>query len=64
MKPYTVHHWDTFDNETIKIGEFQSFEEAKKFVERQYKNRISEKNGADRVDIVHKGQIVEQFCVT
>ena len=61
-KPYTIHHWDTFDNEIIKIGEVRTLKDAIKFVKDRYSDRIRA-TGADQVDIVFEGRIVEKFKV-
>jgi len=62
-KPFGIYHWDTFDNETILIGEVNSLPEANEFVEKRYENRI-ESSGADQVDIVdYKGNVVKKFSV-
>lgn len=60
---YTIHHWDTFDNETIQVGEAATFEEAEEKVRSKYGSRISG-NGADRVDIVYRGAILKQYRVS
>ena len=62
-KAFGVYHWDTFDNDTILIGESKTQKQAHAFVQKRYKGRISG-NGADKVDIVDKGgNIVGQFSV-
>lgn len=63
-KEFGVYHWDTFDNETIRIDEFDTLDEATDFVEKdKYKGRISPQ-GADKVDIVDKsGTIRKQYSV-
>jgi hypothetical protein len=63
-KEFGVYHWDTFDNETFLVDEFDTFDQAKHFVvEDRYKGRTGSQ-GADKVDIVNsKGDIVEQFSV-
>jgi hypothetical protein len=62
-KPFGIYHWDTFDNETILIGEANTLEAAEKFVNERYEGRIGS-NGADKVDIVDKkGNIIRQFSV-
>ena len=62
-KAFGIFHWDTFDNETILIGEVDTIEEAQEFVKDRYKDRIRS-NGADRVDIVNQnGDIVGNFNV-
>jgi hypothetical protein len=71
-KPFGVYHRDTFDNETFLItkdwntgekAEFDTLEEAEKFVAEHYKGRIGN-NGADQVDIVNLDRdIVRKFAV-
>jgi len=61
-KKYTVYHWDTFDNSTIKMAEKDTLEQAMEFVNEHYDGRISD-SGADRVDIVHEGRVVEWYKV-
>lgn len=57
-KAFGIYHWDTFDNETLLIGEANTLEEAKKFVQTRYAGRIGP-DGADQVDIVDRsGNIV------
>jgi hypothetical protein len=64
---YDVYHWDTFDNETIKINPkgFKTIEAAEKFAHKHYGDRLDRPNGADRVDIVerYRGKIVRSFTV-
>ncbi len=64
-KKYGVYHWDTFDDEYLKLKEFDGLDEAVEYVEDHYKGRIDEAKGADQVDIVnlHKGGIVRRFKV-
>jgi len=60
-KAFGVYHWDTFDNETILIGESDTLDEARQFVQEKYKGRLGS-DGADRVDIVdQQGDIVDHF---
>lgn len=62
-KKFGVYHWDTFDNETDLIGEFDTRKEASEFVQKRYGTRISP-NGADRVEVVNnKGNIVETHSI-
>lgn len=63
-KEFGVYHWDTFDNETFLVDEFDTLDEAVKFVEEdKYKGRIRA-TGADQVDIVDKrGDIVKKYPV-
>lgn len=54
---------DTFDNETLLIGEADSLGEAQVFVEEQYRGRITP-DGADQVDIVDlQGNIQGKYKV-
>lgn len=62
-KPYTIHHWDTFDNLTLKIGEESTLKEAEEFIKKRYGSRI-DPYGADQVDIVHEGKIIKAFKVS
>lgn len=60
---YVICHWDTFDNESMTVGNAPTLKEAVAWVEKEYKGRIRH-DGADRVDIVHHGgNIVRQFRV-
>jgi len=69
-KAFGIYHWDTFDNETILIGEADTLVEAQKFVQElafghlgllRYKGRLGS-NGADRVDIVDQlGEVVDHY---
>ena len=62
-KKFGVYHWDTFDNETLLINEFDTLPAAEIFVESQYKGRISP-NGADKVEIVdRRGNILRFYSV-
>jgi len=60
---YSIHHWDTFDNETSKVTERRTLEEARNFVYARYAGRIGS-NGADQVDIVKDGEVVQSFKVS
>lgn len=63
-KEFGVYHWDTFDNETLLLDQFDTVQQATKFVETRYKDRINGL-GADRVEIVdRRGSIVARFSVT
>tara|TARA_B100000941_G_C28183332_1_gene388184 strand:+ start:256 stop:450 length:195 start_codon:yes stop_codon:yes gene_type:complete len=63
MKNYRVYHWDTFDNETFLLSEFDTEQEAETFIEQRYKGRLSS-SGADRVDVVDKfGNIIQSHPV-
>ena len=60
---YGIYHWDTFDNETILIGNATTIEEAEEKVKDRYGGRIRP-DGADRVDIVDKsGNVVRVYSV-
>ena len=60
-KAFGIYHWDTFDNETILIGEADTLVDAQQFVQERYKGRLGS-NGADRVDIGDQlGEIVDQY---
>lgn len=62
-KQYGVYHWDTFDNETLLVGEADTLEEAEKLVTDRYRDRIRP-SGADQVDIVDaRGNIVRKYSV-
>jgi hypothetical protein len=62
-KKFGIYHWDTFDNETILVGEADTSVEAIEFVNDKYGDRIR-RTGADQVDIVDlKGNILEKFSV-
>lgn len=60
-KNFGVYYWDTFDNITSLVNEFDTIIEAEAFVEKRYTVRST---GADKVDIVDlKGKIVRQYSV-
>lgn len=59
---YQVYHWDTFENENLFLDSFDNKPDAFFFVEEKYKDRISQ-NGADRVDIVKNGHVLQSFSV-
>lgn len=62
-KKFGVYHWDTFDNETILVKDFDTLTEAQNYVSMQYKGRIVP-HGADQVDIVDdKGNVVRSYKV-
>lgn len=62
-KAYGIYHWDTFDNETLLIGEARTLKAAQDFVQKRYAGRIGS-DGADQVDIVdRKGNIVWKASV-
>ena len=58
-KEFGIYHWDTFDNVTGLIGEADTLEEAKDFVQKKYNSRIR-RTGADQVDIVDSKGIVRE----
>jgi hypothetical protein len=60
---YDINHWDTFDNELIKIASKHTLQEAEDFVEEYYKGRIND-SGADKVEIVVQGKIVKSYSVS
>lgn len=63
-KKFGVYHWDTFDNETILIKDFESFAQAEEFIRQRYGKRVSG-NGADRVEVVDQnGNIIAKYSVT
>ena len=63
-KEFGVYHWDTFDNETLLMEDFDTLDEAKEFVTEHYKGRLGG-SGADKVDIVDsKGNVVESVWVS
>ena len=58
--PFVICHWDTFDNETIKIGEANTLDEAISFIEKKYGDRL-DVNGADKVEVIDlAGDIVHR----
>ena len=64
-KRFGVYHWDTFDNETLFVRDFDTQAEAEKWIrEEGYEGRVRP-SGADKVDIVDKesAEIVLQFSV-
>jgi len=62
-KKFGIYHWDTFDNVTGLVGEADTLEEAKDFVQEKYNTRIR-RTGADQVDIVDsKGAVRETYSV-
>jgi len=59
-EPFVVCHWDTFDNEVLKLdgGGHDTLESTIKWTEDRYGDRIRS-DGADRVEIIDlKGNIV------
>lgn len=62
-KDFGVYRWDTFDNETIMIDEFDTISNAKKFIKEHYGDRLRS-NGADKVDIVDlRGNVISSHKV-
>jgi len=62
-KEFGIYHWDTFDNETILVGEADTLEEAQSFVQNKYGDRIRP-NGADQADIVDsKGNVIKKYPI-
>ena len=62
-KKFGIYHWDTFDNETILVGEADTLIEAEGFVQKKYGDRIRP-TGADQVDIVDsKGNIIKKYPI-
>jgi hypothetical protein len=63
-KKFGVYHWDTFDNTSLFLKDFDTEEEAEAFVHERYAGRIRS-TGADRVDIVEgPGHVVQSFSVS
>lgn len=52
-KRYGVYLWDTFDNQTIRLRDLDTLEEAEKFVIDRFGDRISS-DGADVVKILDR----------
>ena len=62
-KEYGVYHWDTFDNETILLNEFDTIEEAEEYIKKKYEGRLNPVQGADKVEIVdQKGKIRRSYA--
>ena len=66
-KEYGVYHWDTFERDpecsTILLDEFDKLDDARDYVAKEYKGRISG-GGADKVEIVDsKGEVIDQYPV-
>jgi len=61
-KLFGIYHWDTFDNETILVGEADTEAQAIKFVEKKYGDRIAS-NGADVVDIVMNTKVIRSYKI-
>ena len=60
---YGVYWWDTFDNETDLVGEFNHLHNAVDFVESKYRDRLSSQ-GADKIEIVDdNGTIVKDWRI-
>jgi len=63
-KEFGVYHWDTFDDETTLLDEFDSLPEASKYVKKRCKGRLN-LQGADVVNIVNsKGTVIEHHRVS
>lgn len=63
-KEFGVYYWDTFDNETILMDEFDKEDQAKEYIKNKYNDRIGNR-GADRVEIVNsKGMVVDHYSIT
>ena len=62
-KEFGIYHWDTFDNETLLVGEADTITEAVTFIKDKYGKRIR-LNGADQVEVVDlAGNGVKRFNV-
>lgn len=62
-KEFGVYHWETFDNNTLLIGEADTISDASNIVEDKYKDRFST-SGADVVEIVDsKGNVRARYPV-
>jgi hypothetical protein len=62
-KKFGVYHWDTFDNDTWLVEDFDTLTDAKDFIKIKYEGRLTD-DGADKVDIVDEfGAVVAQFNV-
>jgi len=62
-KEFGIYHWDTFDNETILVGEADTLAEAIKFIDDKYGKRIHN-TGADRIEVVDlAGNILRHFNI-
>lgn len=62
-KKYGIYHWDTFDNETLLIGQKDSLPDAEKYVTKKYGDRIKP-SGADVVEIVDKkGNVIRRYSI-
>jgi len=58
-KAFGVYLWDTFDNETILLRDFNSRSAASRWAR---KSHPPQKNGADQIDIVNRrGDIIEKY---
>lgn len=61
--PFVICHWDTFDNETIKVGHAKTLKVAEDLVVARYGDRLRD-DGADRVEIIDmRGDIVRRWNV-
>ena len=63
-KEYGVYYWDTFDNETLFLKDFDNQPAAEAYIEKRYKGRLHS-SGADKIDIVTKStrSVVKQYPV-
>jgi len=62
-KCFGVYHWDTFDNETMLIAEFDGFNETMDWIHKHYGTRLHPV-GADRVDVVNQeGTVIRSMSV-
>ena len=60
---FGVYHWDTFDNDTVLLREFDDLAEAVDYVKDRYGERLRD-SGADRVEIVNSvGSVVRRWRV-
>lgn len=69
-KEFGIYHWDTFDNETLLVGEADTITEAVELIKEKYNisNTIradfSRTPGADRVEVVDlSGNILRHFDI-
>ena len=62
-KEFGVYHWDTFDDVTLLIDEFDTLLESQGFIAKRWKGRLK-LNGANQVDIVDRvGTVVESHKI-
>jgi hypothetical protein len=62
---FKIYYWDTFDppgEDTAEIGSSPSLSEAQQWVRDHYGDRLRP-SGADHVDIVYNGNVVQRFNV-